>query len=92
MNKLGNAETGEGLHYLIECNKFLFPERNLNPKTVRQSVIVNLFKKGMDIKDVQLFSGHKYPSSTEIYRPNDLSELQDAIGKFHPIDVIENRL
>jgi integrase/recombinase XerD len=85
ISKLGTPEAGEGLHYLIECNKLLFPDRNLNPKTIRQSVIVNLFKKGLDIKDVQLFAGHKYPSSTEIYRPNDLSELQEAIGKFHPL-------
>lgn len=89
IGKLGKPEAGEGFHYLIECQKGLFPDRNLNPKTVRQSVIVNLFKKGMDIKDVQLFAGHKYASTTEAYKPNDLTELKDAVSRLHPLGGIE---
>jgi len=82
LGKLGKAETGEGVSYLIECCKMLFSDRNLNPKTIRQSVFVNLFKEGKDIKDVQLFAGHRYPSTTERYKPTDLSELSDAIGRY----------
>ena len=45
IGKLGNCETIDGLHYLIESQRNLFPGRKLNPKTIRQSVIVNLLKK-----------------------------------------------
>jgi len=88
IGKLGKPEAGEGIQYLIEVNKLIFPGRNLNPKTIRQSVIVNLFKTGMDIKDVQLFAGHKYPSTTERYRPTDLNALNEAVMRFHPLGEI----
>jgi integrase/recombinase XerD len=86
IGKLGQPEAGEGIQYLIECQRMLYPDRKLNPKTIRQSVLVNLFKKGWDLKDVQLFAGHKYPSTTEVYLPKDLSILKEAISKFHPLD------
>lgn len=82
IGKLGRAESGDGMQYLIECARALFPERKLNPKTIRQSVLVNLFKQGKGIKDVQIFAGHRYPSSTEKYKPSDLTELGDAIGRY----------
>lgn len=85
LNKLGNEINGESLHYLIESQRGLFQERKLNPKTVRQSVIVNWFSQGHGIKDVQIMAGHKYPSTTESYKPNDLEELKSSIGKFHPL-------
>ncbi len=86
IGKLGKPEAGEGIQYLIECQRLLFPDRKLNPKTIRQSAIVNLFNRGWDIKDVQLFAGHHYPTTTEIYKPQDLSALSKAISKFHPLD------
>jgi integrase/recombinase XerD len=85
VSKLGTAVKGEDCHYLIESARALFPERTLNPITVRQSVIVNLFRHGMDIRDVQLFAGHHYASTTERYRPTDLSRLKGAMERFHPL-------
>jgi integrase/recombinase XerD len=85
LSKLGGTVKGEDCHYLIESARDLFPERCLNPITVRQSVIVNLFRKGMDIRDVQLYAGHHYASSTERYRPTDLTTLQNALERFHPL-------
>lgn len=85
IGKLGQPEEGEGVQYLIECQRLIYPDRKLNPKTIRQSVTVNLFKKGLDIKDVQLFAGHKNPSTTEAYKPVDLRKLKEAVGKFHPL-------
>jgi integrase/recombinase XerD len=87
ITKLGTIEKGDSLHYLIERQRNLFPERTLNPKTVRQSVITNWFRQGLGIKEVQIIAGHKYPSTTEVYRPTDLGQLKNAIGRFHPVPI-----
>jgi len=81
----GNAENGEGIGYLIETFRPLFPERNLNARTLRQSVITNMLKEGKDLRVVQVFAGHKKISSTEKYRQSGLEELQAAIEKHHPL-------
>jgi len=85
LTKLGTAETGEGISYLLETAKHLFPNRNLNTKTIRQSVIANLLKFGHDLRVVQTFAGHKYPSSTERYRQTGIEELKAGIEKYHPL-------
>lgn len=85
LSKLGTVVKGEDCQYLIESARELFPDRTLNPKTVRQSVIVNLFRQGLDIRDVQLYAGHHYASTTERYKPTDLTKLKDAMARFHPL-------
>ncbi|MBI1289512.1 MAG: tyrosine-type recombinase/integrase [Flavobacteriales bacterium] len=85
ITKLGTIEKGESFHYLIESQRDMFAERTLNPKTVRQSVITNWFRQGLGIKEVQIMAGHRFPSTTEGYRPTDLGQLSDAIGRFHPL-------
>ena len=82
---MGTPETGEGIGYLLETAKHLFPNRNLNTKTIRQSVIVNLLKSGHDLRLVQVFAGHKYPSSTEKYRQTEVEELKNEVLKYHPL-------
>jgi integrase/recombinase XerD len=81
----GTAETGEGIHYIVETSKDLFPTKNLNPVTIRQSVISNLLKAGNDLRLVQAFAGHKYPSATENYKQNHLEELKNQVLKHHPL-------
>jgi len=85
INKLGNAETGYQIHYLVGTFKHLFPERNLNPKTIRQSVITNLLKAGNDLRVVQVFAGHKYPSATENYKQANVEQLKKLVAKYHPL-------
>lgn len=85
INKLGNAETGYQIHYLVGTFKHLFPERNLNPQTIRQSVIANLLKAGNDLRVVQVFAGHKYPSATENYKQANVEQLKKLVQKFHPL-------
>jgi len=85
ISKLGTAETGEGVSYLIETLKPLFMDRNLNPKTIRQSVITNLLKSGHDLRVVQVFAGHKTPSTTEKYKQSATEELKTEILKYHPL-------
>ena len=85
LTKLGTPETGEGISYLLETEKHLFPNRNLNTKTIRQSVIANLLKQGHDLRLVQTFAGHKHPSATERYRQTGIEELKAGIEKYHPL-------
>ena len=84
----GTAENGKGIGYLVETfnkNKTMFPDRTLNPRTIRQSVITNMLKAGKDLRMVQVFAGHKKISSTEKYRQSGLEELKTAIEKYHPL-------
>lgn len=85
ISKLGNEEKGDGIHYLIESSKHFFPNKNLNPVTIRQSVIYNLLKSGNDLRIVQVFAGHKYPSATERYKQTQIEELKNQVLKFHPL-------
>ncbi len=75
------------IHYLVESQRFEFPERKLNPKTIRQSVIVNLFKQGWDLKDVQLFAGYRHISSTEAYLVLNVVKHKNVLGDFQPLKV-----
>lgn len=81
----GTPEKGEGIQYLIETYKKLFPGRKLNPTTIRQSVITNLLKQGKDIRMVQVYIGHKSPDTTEKYKQSHTEELQNLINKHHPV-------
>jgi integrase/recombinase XerD len=53
-------------------------------KQIRTSVITHWLKL-YNLREVQHKAGHRYVSSTEAYRINDLDDLQEDIGKFHPI-------
>lgn len=86
VSKLGKAESGEGISYLISSMQARFPNRKLTAKSIRQSVIANLLKAGKDLRLVQVYAGHKYPSSTEQYRQNDVEELKHEVLKYHPLD------
>lgn len=81
----GTPENGEGINYLVSTFKRLFADRNLNAKTIRQSVIANLLKEGKDLRVVQAFAGHTNPGSTEKYRQTGLEELKTVIQKYHPL-------
>jgi integrase/recombinase XerD len=64
--------------------KGMYPGREVNAQTIRQSVIANLLKQGHDISVVQAFAGHKYPSSTEKYKQSETETLKAAVNKYHP--------
>ncbi|MES1223644.1 MAG: site-specific integrase, partial [Bacteroidota bacterium] len=54
-----------------------------NFEQIRTSVITAWLKQD-DLRKVQYLAGHKYVSSTEKYKANDIDELQEDIKKFHP--------
>jgi integrase/recombinase XerD len=85
LNIRGGKMKADSINYLIETFKNHFPDKNLNAKTIRQSVIANLLKEGKDLRVVQVFAGHKNPSSTEKYRQTGLEELKAAVLKHHPL-------
>jgi integrase/recombinase XerD len=63
--------------------KFYLP-RNVNAQTIRQSVITNLLKQNNDLRLVQAFAGHKYPSTTEKYKQSNVTQLKLALETHHP--------
>jgi integrase/recombinase XerD len=85
IGKLGTVSSVEGVGYIIKTFQHLFPERKLTTITIRQSVITNKLKTGMDLRFVQHFSGHKYPSATEQYKQSKVEELKQGVHKYHPL-------
>ncbi len=77
--------TGEDITKHIKRNYQLFKPRNVNAMTIRQSVISNLLKQNHDLRIVQSFAGHKYPSTTERYKQSNVEALQTALKIYHPI-------
>jgi len=86
LTKLGTAEKGEGIHYLVSTYRKLFPTKKLTPTTIRQSVIAGLLNNGTDLRIVQVFAGHKKPSATEKYRQSNLAALKESVEKYHPLN------
>ena len=62
----------------------LYLPRNVNAQTIRQSVITNLLKQNNDLRLVQAFAGHKYPSTTEKYKQSNVTQLKLALELHHP--------
>jgi integrase/recombinase XerD len=85
LSKVGTPIGKECIHYLLASMNHLFPGRPLNCVTVRQSVIVNKFKEGLGLREVQLFAGIKYASTVERYKPVDMAGLRETLPRFHPM-------
>jgi integrase/recombinase XerD len=85
INKLGQPESGDNLHYLVSLLRPLFPDKKVNPKVLRMSVIARQFERGHKLQSVQYFAGHRYPDSTERYNLSALQQLQQEILLHHPL-------
>lgn len=81
----GEPLSGDAIRRLVGHYKYLFPEKQLSCSTIRMSVCRNLLKSGKDLRAVQVYMGHKYPSSTERYKTSNTEELKQAIRKYHPL-------
>jgi len=51
---------------------------------IRSSVITNWLKH-CNLRETQYMAGHKYVSSTERYRTDNLEDLQKELEKYHPL-------
>lgn len=86
LSKLGKPISVDGIHAIIEPLKALFPDRNLNPRTIRMSVICNwLNEKKIPLERVQELAGHKWPGTTEKYIKVDSYQQRELINKYFPI-------
>jgi site-specific recombinase XerD len=85
LGKLGSPITIDDINYLVSTFKPLFPDRNLNPKTIRLSVISNwLNEKRIPLEQAQLMAGHKTISVTQRYRYAPIEEQRTLINRFYP--------
>lgn len=61
-----------------------YEPRLSNMAQIRASVITNWLKH-YNLREVQYMAGHKYVSSTERYRTDNLEDLQKELEKYHPL-------
>lgn len=75
----------DSLNKMLRALKPLFPDKNLNALSIRQSVISNwINREQLSIEDVQIMSGQKWLSSTEKYKRTDLEKEIEKINKYFP--------
>lgn len=79
-----NGEVFHGITQLMLGHLRKINSRLKNFEQLRASVITQWLKQ-YDLRKVQYLSGHKYVSSTEVYKENIIDELQDDVTKFHPL-------
>lgn len=86
LNKLGKPISVSGIHSIFDQFTGMFPNKKLNPQTIRMSVICNwLNEKKYPLEHVQQLCGHRYPGSTEKYiKVNHLEEVE-LINRFFPL-------
>jgi integrase/recombinase XerD len=86
IGKLGKPITVDSVHAMIQPLKPLFPDKNLNPKTIRMSVICNwLNEQKLPLEHVQELAGHKWPGTTEKYVRVDSLQQRELINRFFPL-------
>jgi integrase/recombinase XerD len=82
----GNVFTAEEITKHIKSTyRNMFEHRKVTPVSIRQSVITNLLSKNVGIRTVQVFAGHKNPSTTEQYKQSNVEALKEQVNLYHPI-------
>ena len=86
LGKLGKPILVDSIHAIIEPLKALFPDKNLNPRSIRMSVICNwLNENKIPLERVQELAGHKWPSTTEKYIKANSEDEVALINRYFPI-------
>lgn len=82
----GTPITKDQVHYIISTFKPMFPDRNLTPEAIRQSVIANwINERRFPLEQVQLMAGHAWISTTEKYRQTSADDRRAIVNRFHPL-------
>jgi integrase/recombinase XerD len=85
LTKLGQPIVVNSIHAMIEPLRGLFPDRKLNPQTIRMSVICNwLNEKNIPLERVQELAGHKWPGTTEKYIKINMLQQRELINRYFP--------
>ena len=87
--KLFIGDGGNSSDFSNYMTRLLVKLRKLNPniknaKQIRVSVITKWIKM-YNLREVQYRAGHRYISTTEGYKVNDLDGLQEQVNMFHPL-------
>ena len=82
----GAIRAGDIVMQVSDAGRGLYKGRMVTARTIRQSVIANLFKQGHDISVIQGFAGHKKPDTTKKYSQQRIASLQAAIAQYHPVN------
>lgn len=86
LSKLGKPMQIDSIHAIIDPLKALFPDRKLNPRTIRMSVICNwLNERKIPLEKAQELAGHKWPSTTEKYIKVNVENERELINRYFPI-------
>ena len=86
ITKLGKPITVDSIHSVIVPLKPLFPDRSINPQTIRMSVICNwLNEKKYSLEQTQGLAGHKWIGTTEKYIKVDAKNEREIINRYFPI-------
>ena len=81
-NHLFSGSIRSSLTWLMTVLRRSTPVKNA--QQLRHSVIMNRVRR-YGIRKAQYLAGHKYVSSTERYRQEDLEELTGQLEKYHPL-------
>ncbi len=86
ITKLGKPIKVDTIHSVIVPLKPLFPDRSINPQTIRMSVICNwLNEKKYSLEQAQELAGHKWIGTTEKYIKVDAKNERELINRYFPI-------
>lgn len=86
ITKLGQKLSVDTINRLFVPLQGLFMDKNLNPTTIRKSVIANwINEQHIAIEDVQLLAGHKWLSTTEGYKIENRENKREQINRYFPL-------
>jgi site-specific recombinase XerD len=80
-------EASGNLHSITQILLQHLRQINIRVKNLDQlrASVITAWLKQYDLRKVQYLSGHKYVSSTEAYKDNNIDELQSDVTKYHPL-------
>lgn len=85
ITKLGKPISVDSINAMIDPLRSLFPDRKLNPQSIRMSVICNwLNEKKIPLEQAQELAGHKWPGTTEKYIKVNSSQQREMINRYFP--------
>lgn len=80
--------TGKGSSFTTIMSKLMKKLKAENAKVTHanqiKTSVITYWLQQYNLREVQYRAGHKFVSSTEAYRVNDLEELKEDVNKYHP--------